>query len=106
LIAFYVTHKGTCLITEEDLFLNDFHCHHKETWILTQNDSYRNLVLVQKEAHTLIHATKPETIQRLLKPLSLSSEKLEKLNKLRKLVKNDEIPISTTEPPIEQIVFF
>lgn len=105
-ISLFVAQKGRCVITGEELFLNDFHCHHKEPWILTQNDSYRNLVLVQKEVHTLIHATKPETIQRLLKQLSLSSEKLEKLNKLRKLVKNDEIPISTTEPPIEQIVFF
>ena len=92
-ISLFVAQKGRCAITGKELFLDDFHCHHKKTWKETKNDSYRNLVLVTKEVHMLIHATKGEIIRRLLKQLALPSDQLERLNKLRELVNNPEIPI-------------
>lgn len=106
-ISLFVAQKGRCAITGVEFFLDDFHCHHKKLWSSTQNDSYRNLILVTKEVHTLIHATKQETIKRLLNQLALSSDQLEKLNKLRKLVNNYELPLNIEmEETYEQLTLF
>ena len=47
-------------------------------------DEFKNLVIVHKSIHKLIHATTEETIVRYMKELKLNGKQLEKLNKYRK----------------------
>lgn len=89
-IALYIAQKGKCPISGEEL-LFDHHLHHKKLWSETHDDSYKNLILVTKEVHRLIHATVEETIEKYLNVLLLDAEHLKKLNKLRKLVGNPTI---------------
>ena len=67
------------------------HCHHKNPWILTKNDSYENLTLILPEVHKLIHATNKNTINKYITMLQLTKSQVTKVNKLRKLVGNDNI---------------
>ncbi|MFK4323036.1 group II intron reverse transcriptase/maturase [Bacillus sp. RC145] len=92
-ISLYVAQNGKCGVTGEKLDLTDMHCHHKKLWSKTHDDRYQNLILIKSDVHRLIHATKQETVDRLLQTLNLNEEQLLKLNKLRKLVENEEICI-------------
>ena len=94
-ISLYAAQKGKCGVTGEKLLPWDIHCHHKRLWIETQDDSYKNLIIIKPNIHRLIHATKEETINQLLNELKLNEEQLKKLNKLRKLVKNEAICIES-----------
>ncbi len=47
------------------------------------DDNYRNLIIVHELAHRLLHATKPNLIEKLMKQLMLSDKQVEKVNKLR-----------------------
>ncbi|PEA53699.1 group II intron reverse transcriptase/maturase [Bacillus pseudomycoides] len=92
-ISLYVAQKGKCSVTGEKLLPWDIHCHHKQLWSETMDDSYKNLTIIKPSIHRLIHATNRETIDQLLCELKLNEEQLGKINKLRKLVKNEEICI-------------
>lgn len=94
-ISLYVAQKGKCSVTGEKLLPWDIHCHHKQLWSKTRDDSYKNLTIIKPSVHRLIHAIKKETISQLLNELNLNEEQLGKLNKLRKLVENEEICIET-----------
>lgn len=61
----------------------DIHCHHITPKWAGGNDKYANLVLVSETVHRLIHATKSETIRKIMEDLPLSSKSLKKLNTLR-----------------------
>ena len=52
------------------------------------NDEYKNLVILDKEVHVLIHATKIETINDLVCKLKLNKENIIKLNNEFKRIKN------------------
>lgn len=67
------------------------HCHHKNPWILTKDDSYTNLTIILPEVHKLIHAKNETTINKYLKILNLTDSQIEKINELRKLVGNDKL---------------
>ncbi|MBJ8053675.1 group II intron reverse transcriptase/maturase [Bacillus cereus] len=108
-ISLYVAQKGLCGVTGERLLPWEIHCHHKQLWSETKDDSYKNLIIIQPSIHRLIHATKEETINQILNELKLNEEQLDKLNKLRKLVKNEGICIETlTEVELnnEQLALF
>ena len=70
---------------------DEIHCHHKVPKHKGGNDRYKNLCLVIKEAHILIHAKSQETIAKYKNLLKLSKEKREKLNDLRLKVGNEAI---------------
>lgn len=57
-------------------------------------DQYANLILILEPVHKLIHAKKPETIQRYMAMLELDAPQLAKVNALRKMLKNAEIHIN------------
>ena len=59
------------------------HCHHIIPRSQCGSDKYRNLLLVDKDVHALIHATVEDTIQKYLSILQLSAKQLEKVNQLR-----------------------
>lgn len=90
-ISLYVAQKGKCSVSNEELFLKEFHCHHKIPWSKTKDDRYSNLTLVTESVHRLIHATKQETINKYMTILKLNKKQIVKLNNLRKLVENCEI---------------
>lgn len=90
-ISKFVAQKGKCAVTGLELDVTNMHCHHKNPWILTKDDSYANLSIILPEVHKLIHATNKSTINKYLKTLNLTDSQIEKVNKLRKLVGNDNI---------------
>ena len=92
-ISLFVAQKGKCAITGQELYLADFHCHHKQLWAKTKDDFYKNLLLIIPEVHQLIHATNRTLIQQLLGKLQLTKKMIEKLNRFRKLADNFELEI-------------
>jgi group II intron reverse transcriptase/maturase len=93
-IALYIAQKGKCPISGQEL-LGNHHLHHKKLWSETHDDSYKNLILISKEVHRLIHATKTDTVEHYFSLLNLDKVHLEKLNKLRQLVGNPTLKAKT-----------
>ncbi|MBN8202641.1 group II intron reverse transcriptase/maturase [Bacillus sp. NTK034] len=87
----YSMQKGKCAITNMLLTADVAHCHHKLPVSLGGTDSFANLVFVHKTVHRLIHAIKPETINKYIKILSLNAAQIRKLNQLRALCKLESI---------------
>lgn len=54
-------------------------------------DNYKNLIIIDKEIHKLIHATKEEIILSHLRKFKLDNSKLQKVNKLRIFAGNEAI---------------
>ena len=92
-ISLFVAQNGKCNITQKLLSIENMHCHHKIPKIMGGNDEYKNLVILDKEVHVLIHATKLETISNLVCKLNLNKENIIKINKYRKMAGNEEINI-------------
>lgn len=82
-ISKYSMQNGKCAITGEFLTADLVHCHHIKPRILGGSDSFKNLVIVHKWIHILIHATKKETIDNYLTAFQLNGKQLEKLNTYR-----------------------
>lgn len=94
-ISMFSAQWGKCAVTGKDfLNLRDIHCHHKIPKYLGGTDQYANLILILEPVHKLIHAKKPETIQRFMAMLELDAPQLAKVNALRKMLKNAEIHIN------------
>ena len=81
-ISLYVAQYGKCAITEQILELHEIHCHHKKPVSQGGNDRYENLIILHKDIHRLLHATKEETIKAYLSQLQLTYKQKAKLNKL------------------------
>lgn len=92
-ISLFVAQNGKCNITNKLLSIENMHCHHKIPKFMGGNDEYKNLVILDKEVHVLIHATKLETISNLVCKLNLNKENIIKINKYRKMAGNEEINI-------------
>lgn len=91
-LSLFSGQNGKCAITGiEFLSFDEIHCHHKIPLHLGGTDEYSNLILVIEDVHTLIHATKDETIQKYLNVLKLDSVQKEKLNNLRKMAGNNPV---------------
>lgn len=93
-ISLFAAQNGQCAITKQILKAFNFHCHHKIPRKLGGNDSYQNLIIVTIGVHRLIHATKPEIIEKLIKENAINGEQLTKINKLRKLCELEEIKVA------------
>ncbi|KXA12326.1 group II intron reverse transcriptase/maturase [Clostridium perfringens] len=104
-ISLFVSQKGKCAITGVEMFLDDMHCHHKRLWSITKDDSYKNLILVTKNIHELIHMTDLCKIKEKIIKLSLSNKQLKKVNELRKLINNFQISIKSDDT-YNQLSFF
>lgn len=78
--------QGKCAVTEW-MFLSpdEVHCHHRKPRGKKGDDKYQNLVLINRDVHILLHATKEDTIPKYLEMLKLDSIQKEKLNKLRQV---------------------
>ena len=90
-ISKYVAQKSKCAVTGLELDVTNMHCHHKNPWILTKDDSYANLTIILPKVHKLIHATNKNTIDKYITMLQLTDSQITKVNKLRKFVGNNKI---------------
>lgn len=92
-ISHYIADNGKCYVTGRILTPSELHCHHKTPKKLGGGDEYRNLCLVHKTIHKLIHGTTRELITQWLSEMRISDDQLKKLNHLRQLAGNDSIVI-------------
>ena len=91
-ISLFSAQWGKCAVTGKEFYaINDIHCHHKKPRNQGGGDEYGNLTLVLEPVHRLIHASRQETIDKLMSILNLDSDQMKKLNKLRQMVGNAEI---------------
>lgn len=90
-VSLYAAQYGKCAILGKVLEIDDIHCHHKLPKKLGGKDNYQNLIIIHKDVHRLIHATRQETISKYLSLLNLNKQQISKVNKLRKMVGNETI---------------
>jgi len=90
-ISLFAGQLGKCFVTGDFLQIGGMEVHHKIPREQGGTDNYNNLLYVTEPVHTLIHATRPETIEFYMNMLRLGKKSLNKLNKLRSLVCNDLI---------------
>lgn len=82
-ISKYSMQKGICAVTGEFLLVPEIHCHHVLPKSLGGTDDFGNLIIVHQWVHTLIHATRDQTVRRYMALLKLNGKQLEKLNRYR-----------------------
>ena len=81
-ISRYSMQKGKCGITGKFLFAFEVHCHHIKAVKDGGDDSFRNLIIIHKDLHVLIHATNETVISQYI--TGLKKRSIDKINKLRK----------------------
>lgn len=86
-ISLYAAQYGKCAVTGLELEIDEIHCHHIKP---SKGDGYKNLVILHKDVHILVHATNENTIAKYL-PLLTTKAMYQKVNKLRKEVDGTEI---------------
>ncbi len=90
-ISKYSAQRGRCAISQWILIARETHCHHIIPVSHGGTDKFNNLIIVHEDMHRLIHATKEETIKKLLNKFNLNQKQIIKLNKLRKKCNLTEI---------------
>lgn len=81
-ISLYVAQNGKCAVTKQRLEYDDIHCHHIIPLEQGGTDEYKNLVIVHRNVHLLIHATDETLIAELKTLLKLDQKQIDKVNKL------------------------
>ncbi len=87
-VSVYASQYGKCGVLNKILDIDDIHCHHKLPKSLGGKDNYKNLIIIHKDIHILIHATKEETIDKYLKKFKFDKGQIRKINSLRKQAGN------------------
>lgn len=90
-ISKYYQQVGKCAITDIVLMENEIHCHHIQPVSMGGTDKYKNLVILHKDIHKLIHLVEPIKINEVITTYNLTSEEIKEVNKYRKKVGNKEI---------------
>ena len=83
-ISRYSMKNGKCEITGEFLYAEFVHCHHYVPVSLGGTDDFKNLRILNKFVHILIHATEIQTIKKYLDMLQLNQAIIKKINEYRK----------------------
>lgn len=89
-ISLMVAQNGRCGVTNTQLAIDNMELHHKIPRVMGGTDDYNNLIWINKEVHKLIHAVKPEIIDKYSNVVT-NKTMLNKVNKLRELVGNSKI---------------
>jgi len=86
MLSRYIAQKGNCAVMQKPLYLHNMECHHikPRNGGRSENNSYKNLVILTTEVHKLITATKEDTIRKYLSFINPNEKQLEKINKFRK----------------------
>lgn len=79
----YSMQKGLCAVTKIPLTAEFVHCHHITPRSLGGTDKFDNLVIIHEMIHKLVHATKEETINKIVNYFNLNSKQITAVNKLR-----------------------
>jgi RNA-directed DNA polymerase len=90
-ISKFIAQYGKCAILGVELGINEWHCHHINPYHLSKDDSYSNLIIVDKAIHQLIHLKDKVKIETLLKSLKLTRKQKEKVNTVRLKCQNEII---------------
>lgn len=90
-ISRYSMKNGKCEITGEFLPAEIVHCHHYVPVKLGGIDGFKNLRILNKFVHILIHATETQTIKKYLDMLKLNQTAIKKINNYRKLCNLESI---------------
>lgn len=87
----YAQQRGRCIISGEPLILNGFDVHHILPRSLGGSDEYKNLVLVNRKYHRLIHSDNPDEINSLFQNTNLNKRRMERLDLYRTKAGNSSI---------------
>lgn len=90
-VSVYASQYGKCAVTGNTLWIDEIHCHHIKPLSMGGDDKYKNLIIIHKDIHILIHATNKETIQTYLNKIKPDRSQLDKINKFRVLAGNTAI---------------
>lgn len=90
----FVAQNGKCGITKQNLLMTEVHCHHKIPWHVSKDDSYENLIILNKNIHELIHLKDMDTIITKISNLRLTEPQLNKVNELREIANKSPISLS------------
>ncbi|WP_041580338.1 HNH endonuclease [Bacillus sp. 1NLA3E] len=82
-ISRYSMTMGECEITGNFLYANEVHCHHYFPVHLDGSDQFKNLRILHKDVHKLIHMTEKTTITILISNLGISGPTVQKINTYR-----------------------
>ncbi len=81
-LSLYVAQKGKCFVSGKLLEIDEIHCHHKKQ----KGDEYKNLVILHKDVHRLIHLVDANKIYELTEKLKLDENQAKKLLKLKSML--------------------
>lgn len=87
----YAQQRGKCILSGEPLILNGFDVHHLLPKYFGGTDEYKNLVLVNRKYHRLIHSNNAEEINHLLQNTNLNKKRKERLDLYREKAGNSSI---------------
>ena len=93
-LALYCAQNGKCYVTGKTLVIGKIHCHHKTPLKDGGTDEYKNLVLIDKDVHKLIHAVKGNVVNKYVELLKPNYYHRDKINRYRKKLNLDPILIS------------
>ncbi len=85
-LSLYVAQKGKCFVTGKLLEIDEIHCHHKKQKAKGGGDEYKNLVIIHKDVHRLIHLKDENKIYELNNVLKLDNNQAKKLLKLKSML--------------------
>lgn len=83
-ISRYSMRRGKCEVTGEFLSAEQVHCHHYVPLQFGGTDEFKNLRIIHKSLHILVHATKKDTIKKYVEEQKVNSKDLLKINVYRK----------------------
>lgn len=89
----YSMKAGKCEISGIFLTADEVHCHHLQPLHLGGTDMYKNLRILHKDIHKIVHASKPETIDKLMSTVEISESIIQKINQYRKMSNLEPIDI-------------
>ncbi|SPF49527.1 Reverse transcriptase (RNA-dependent DNA polymerase) (fragment) [Candidatus Desulfosporosinus infrequens] len=84
-LSLYAAQKGKCAVSGTILEIETMYCHHKKPLILGGEDKYKNLILVTKAIHELIHEPDKSNLKLAANALLLEKRQVEKLIVLNNL---------------------
>ncbi|OLN25151.1 group II intron reverse transcriptase/maturase [Desulfosporosinus metallidurans] len=84
-LSLYAAQKGKCAVTGAILEFETMYCHHKKPLVLGGEDKYKNLILVTKAMHELIHEPDKSKLKLAAAALLLDKRQVKKLIVLNNL---------------------
>lgn len=93
-ISLYIAQKGMCKISGQKLSTENMEVHHKKPKEQDGTDDYKNLVIIHKYMHKLIHVKDETKILKYMSEFEWDKQVLKKLNELRNKVGNVKIELA------------